>query len=70
MPSRALRAQADASLAFDWDDVEGNTRRRLAGLQHEQLRQDQMKRLRRETKGGSALSAGDVALRRMGMKKH
>jgi hypothetical protein len=32
--------QADTSLGqMDWDDAEGNARRRLAGLQHEKLRQ-------------------------------
>jgi hypothetical protein len=27
-----LHAQADSRLAFDWDDIAGNSKRRLAGL--------------------------------------
>lgn len=38
--------QADDSLKFDWDDVEGNTRRRLAGLALEKKRQAEIKRKR------------------------
>ncbi len=43
--------QADSGLAFDWDDVAGNTKRRLAGLAHEKKRQEEMKRKRKENKG-------------------
>lgn len=42
--------QASAELQYDWDDVEGNTRRRLAGLAHEALRLAEMKR--RKVRGG------------------
>lgn len=40
--------QADQQLAFDWDDAEGNLRRRLAGLALEKQRQEQAKLNRRE----------------------
>lgn len=36
-------AQADEQLAFDWDDAEGNMRRRLAGLALEKQRKEQAK---------------------------
>eukprot|EP01025_Chloroclados_australasicus_P045017 TRINITY_DN4906_c0_g1_i1.p1 TRINITY_DN4906_c0_g1~~TRINITY_DN4906_c0_g1_i1.p1 ORF type:complete len:684 (-),score=92.29 TRINITY_DN4906_c0_g1_i1:237-2288(-) len=42
--------QADESMQFDWDDIEGDTKRRLAGLKHEQLRQQEMKRRRKVTR--------------------
>ncbi|KAF6255953.1 hypothetical protein COO60DRAFT_1296414 [Scenedesmus sp. NREL 46B-D3] len=43
--------QADARLAFDWDDIAGNSKRRLAGLAHEKQRKEEMKLKRREAKG-------------------
>eukprot|EP01023_Acetabularia_acetabulum_P040007 TRINITY_DN3866_c0_g1_i14.p1 TRINITY_DN3866_c0_g1~~TRINITY_DN3866_c0_g1_i14.p1 ORF type:complete len:677 (+),score=122.77 TRINITY_DN3866_c0_g1_i14:232-2262(+) len=42
--------QQDESMQFDWDDAEGDTKRRLAGLQHEKLRQQEMRRRRKVTK--------------------
>lgn len=52
--------QADTTMQYDWDDVEGNTRRRLAGLAREKARQAEMRRLRQESKksgGGLGQSA-------------
>jgi hypothetical protein len=46
-----LRAQADSRLAFDWDDIAGNSKRRLAGLAHEKQRKEEMKVKRQEAKG-------------------
>jgi hypothetical protein len=40
--------QADEQLAFDWDDAEGNMRRRLAGLALEKQRKEQAKLNRSE----------------------
>lgn len=41
--------QADEQLSqFDWDDAEGNMRRRLAGLAQEKQRKEQAKLNRRE----------------------
>lgn len=41
--------QADEQLSqFDWDDAEGNMRRRLAGLALEKQRKEQAKLNRRE----------------------
>lgn len=40
--------QADSSLQLDWDDIEGNTRRRLAGLELEKRRQEEMRRKRQD----------------------
>jgi len=37
-------------MVLDWDDVEGNTRRRLAGLAHEKARKEEEKRKRAEQK--------------------
>ncbi len=37
-------------MKFDWDDVEGNTRRRLAGLALEKRRQTEIKRKRQESR--------------------
>jgi hypothetical protein len=47
-------------MQYDWDDVEGNTRRRLAGLAREKQRQAEMRRLRQGAKrdGGGAGQAG------------
>ncbi len=55
---------------MDWDDVEGNQRRRLAGLKREKQRQDASRRLRVETKEEekkTGVNANDKALRAMGM---
>lgn len=41
---------ADDSLKFDWDDVAGNSARREAGLRLEKLRQQEIKRLRLESR--------------------
>ncbi|KAF8064522.1 viaA [Scenedesmus sp. PABB004] len=46
--------QADAGLAFDWDDVAGNTARRLAGLKHEKERTEEMKRKRQASRARGA----------------
>lgn len=43
--------QADVGLSFDWDDVEGNSRRRLAGLAHEKQRKEEMKLKKQESAG-------------------
>ncbi|GMH33678.1 hypothetical protein BSKO_01512 [Bryopsis sp. KO-2023] len=40
----------DDSMKFDWDDIEGDTRRKMAGLRQEALRKAEMKRLRLEGK--------------------
>ena len=47
----AVVLQADAGLSFDWDDVEGNSRRRLAGLAHEKQRKEEMKLKKQESAG-------------------
>jgi hypothetical protein len=39
-------------MKFDWDDAEGNARRRLAGLAHEKARQAEMRRLRQGARKG------------------
>jgi hypothetical protein len=39
-------------MQYDWDDVEGNTRRRLAGLAREKERQAEMRRLRQDARRG------------------
>ncbi|KAI8463939.1 MAG: hypothetical protein J3K34DRAFT_455000 [Monoraphidium minutum] len=44
--------QADEAMQYDWDDVEGNTRRRLAGLAREKARQAEMRRLRQDQRRG------------------
>jgi hypothetical protein len=52
--------QADETMQYDWDDAEGNTRRRLAGLAREKARQAEMRRLRqseRRAGGGAGQSA-------------
>lgn len=58
---------ADASLQFDWDDVAGNSARRAAGLRLEKLRQQEIKRLRLESrsavKGGLRVAPGPAAAR-------
>ncbi len=41
-------------MQFDWDDVEGNTRRRLAGLAHEKARKQEERRLRMRARDGPA----------------
>jgi hypothetical protein len=46
-----LVSQADSRLAFDWDDIAGNSKRRLAGLAHEKQRKEEMKVKRQEAKG-------------------
>jgi hypothetical protein len=43
-------AQADEALAFDWDDAEGNSKRRLAGLALEARRLAESRRLKAEMK--------------------
>ncbi len=40
--------------ALDFDDAEGNARRRLAGLAHEKLRQEESRRLRGVAKAQDA----------------
>lgn len=45
--------KADASLNFDWDDVEGNTRRRLAALAREKQRKQEQQRRRVEQRGAT-----------------
>jgi len=49
-------------MQYDWDDVEGNTRRRLAGLAREKARQAEMRRLRQGSKrdGGGAGQAAQL----------
>ncbi|KAL6765729.1 hypothetical protein V8C86DRAFT_2448564 [Haematococcus lacustris] len=61
--------QADASLAaLDFDDAEGNARRRLAGLQHEKLRQAEARRRRQSSRasgGGLSSALKNDPMRRM-----
>jgi hypothetical protein len=50
--------QADEQLSgFDWDDAEGNLRRRLAGLAREKSRKEQAKvnRKNKQTDVGGAI---------------
>ncbi|PNW85740.1 hypothetical protein CHLRE_03g207400v5 [Chlamydomonas reinhardtii] len=42
--------QAEAAFALDWDDVAGNSRRRLANLAHEKERMEESRRKKRESK--------------------
>lgn len=55
MPNRCLpnpSPQSDEALsALDWDDIAGQTARRLAGLAHEKARQAEMRRKRVEGRG-------------------
>ncbi|KXZ45227.1 hypothetical protein GPECTOR_57g517 [Gonium pectorale] len=46
--------QAETAFQLDWDDVEGNTRRRLAGLALEKERQEEARRKKRESKADIA----------------
>jgi hypothetical protein len=48
-------------MQYDWDDAEGNSRRRLAGLAREKARQAEMRRLRTEGKRGGGGGAGQSA---------
>eukprot|EP00955_Chlamydomonas_euryale_P111807 366092-Chlamydomonas_euryale.AAC.2 len=62
--------RADASLQLDWDDVEGNTRRRLEGLAHEKMRQQEARRLRAAQKEAPDGYASNVVARRARTAKH
>lgn len=69
--------QEDSSLKFDWDDTEGNTKRRLAGLALEKNRQAEMRRKRLESRGLSedkskniAASNSEWKIDMTGRKKH
>ncbi|KAG2483511.1 hypothetical protein HYH03_017619 [Edaphochlamys debaryana] len=42
--------QAETAFQLDWDDVAGNTRRRLANLAHEKERMEEARRKKREAK--------------------
>ncbi|EFJ48678.1 hypothetical protein VOLCADRAFT_90897 [Volvox carteri f. nagariensis] len=42
--------QAESAFQLDWDDVEGNSRRRLANLAHEKRRQEEARRKKSEAK--------------------
>jgi hypothetical protein len=53
-----VEPQADARLTFDWDDAEGNARRRLAGLALEKQRKEQAKLNRRETRADAGGAVG------------
>lgn len=53
---------SDSSLAFDWDDIAGNTARREAGLQLEKLRQAEIKR-RRNSKSKNGATRPSVLTR-------
>jgi hypothetical protein len=58
LSAATLCVQADSRLAFDWDDVAGNSKRRLAGLALEKQRKEQMKVRRQEAKGKPGSIAG------------
>lgn len=64
----AFCLQADASMKFDWDDAEGNARRRLAGLALEKRRQEESRRKKKESKQQE--KTGMVAKRASAGKKH
>ncbi|GBF95418.1 hypothetical protein Rsub_08380 [Raphidocelis subcapitata] len=53
--------QDDESMQYDWDDAEGNTRRRLAGLAREKARQAEMRRLRQDERRSGGGGAGQAA---------
>uniref|UniRef100_A0A7S0RJC1 VWFA domain-containing protein n=1 Tax=Chlamydomonas leiostraca TaxID=1034604 RepID=A0A7S0RJC1_9CHLO len=58
--------KADSELgAIDFDDAEGNARRRLAGLAHEKARQEETRRRRREQRGGGGGGSASDPTRRM-----
>eukprot|EP00798_Chlamydomonas_sp_ICE-L_P011915 gene11915-15016_t len=62
--------QADDTFNLDWDDVEGNQKRRLAGLKREKARQEAMRTLRVQTKASdrrSSVSSNDKNLKAMGL---
>lgn len=40
--------QQDSAMKFDWDDIEGDSRRKMIGLRKEEYRKAEMKRLRQE----------------------
>lgn len=40
----------DSGMLFDWDDLEGNSKRRMAGLKREEERKAEMKRLKMESR--------------------
>ncbi|GLC50817.1 hypothetical protein PLESTB_000435300 [Pleodorina starrii] len=42
--------QAESAFQLDWDDVEGNSRRRLANLAHEKRRQEEARRKKADAK--------------------
>ncbi|KAG2436957.1 hypothetical protein HXX76_006473 [Chlamydomonas incerta] len=46
--------QAEAAFALDWDDVAGNSRRRLANLAHEKERMEESRRKKRESKASQS----------------
>jgi hypothetical protein len=56
--SPAAPLQADSSFALDWDDVEGNSKRRLAGLKLEAQRAAESRRLKQQMKARGETPAG------------
>lgn len=50
--------QQDSAMKFDWDDIEGDSRRRMIGLKREEERKAEMKRLRKEERKQRAASKG------------
>lgn len=40
----------DATMKFDWDDLEGNSKRRITNLKREEERKAETKRLRQESR--------------------
>ena len=54
--------EGDKELAFDWDDLAGDLKRRQAGLRLEALRLAEMKRRKAATRGGSSGGGTDKEL--------
>lgn len=57
-PHTHTAPQADSTFALDWDDVEGNSKRRLAGLKLEAQRTAESRRLKQQMKARGETPAG------------
>jgi hypothetical protein len=64
------RLQNDSSLNMDWDDVEGNTKRRLEGLRLEKIRLEESRRLKMAAKQEEKEGNQTVDRRRKPAAKH
>ncbi len=63
----SLSSQADSTWDMDWDDIEGNTARRLEGLRQEKRRKEESRRLKAESR---AAEKEGVVVERRAVSKH